>query len=72
MSYEKVKARSQRFINHAEPKTSAVVSTASFLILLGKKKILYEYRDLPRVHNREFVEPQVEEFLDVATRHLKK
>lgn len=48
------------------------VGNVQFLGVLKKKKIKHEYRELPGAHNREFFDPQVREFLEVASRHLGK
>ena len=44
----------------------------SFHTLMVEKKVLYEFRERPGIHDWIFWDDQVREFLDVAERRLKK
>jgi putative tributyrin esterase len=49
-----------------------IQNNRDFLSLLNEKKVPHEYRELPGKHDWKFWDSQVEEFLQVADRRLKK
>ncbi|MEZ5344806.1 MAG: alpha/beta hydrolase family protein [Pyrinomonadaceae bacterium] len=49
-----------------------IKTNRDFLALINEKKIAHEYRELPGVHNWEFWDSQIEEFLRVAERKLNR
>lgn len=72
MPADKMKTLPFIYVDCGTEDTSLIGLNRQFDALLFEKKIPHEYRQLPGAHNWQYWEAQIQEFFQVAERHLSK